>query len=97
MATLITVRRSWLPAKKYVAYFKLPRGILKAVHFGAQGADDYTQTGDLRQRDRYRARHHHDLVSRDPTTAGYLSYYILWGDSTNIRTNIRTYKERFHV
>jgi hypothetical protein len=97
MATLINVRRSWLPTKKFVAYFKLFNGTRKTVHFGAQGADDYTITGDLRQRNRYRARHHHDLVTRDPTKAGFLSYYILWGDSTNIHTNIRTFKERFNV
>jgi hypothetical protein len=35
------------------------------------------------------------LDTDDPYRAGYLSYYILWGDSTSIDTNIRAYNRRF--
>ena len=28
---------------------------------------------------------------------GYLSYYILWGDSKSIRENIKKYKTRFNL
>jgi hypothetical protein len=63
--------------------------------FGAAGMDDYTLTGNKEQRDRYRARHRKDLETNDPTRAGYLSYYILWGDSTSMRTNIADYRRRF--
>ena len=57
--------------------------------------DDYTITNDKEQRDRYRARHKKDLETKDPKRAGYLSYYILWGDSTSREENIRKYKMRF--
>jgi hypothetical protein len=38
-----------------------------------------------------------DLETNDPRRAGFLSYYILWGNSTNIQTNIRDFKSRFNV
>jgi hypothetical protein len=80
-----------------VAYFRSNNGLLKKVHFGYRGADDYTITHNIDQRERYRARHHKDLASGDPTRAGYLSYYILWGNNININTNISDYKERFNL
>lgn len=59
--------------------------------------DDYTLTHDKDQRDRYRQRHKKDLETRDPTKAGYLSYYLLWGDSTSLQSNIRNFKQKFHL
>jgi hypothetical protein len=67
------------------------------VHFGARGMDDYTLTGDKDQRSRYRQRHKKDLLTHDPTKAGFLSYYILWGESTSISANLRSYKKRFNL
>ena len=65
------------------------------THFGAKNMNDYTLTGDKEARDRYRARHKKDLETRDPKRAGFLSYYILWGDSTSRQQNIKDYKVRF--
>jgi len=59
--------------------------------------DDYTLTHDKDQRDRYRQRHEKDLETRDPTKAGYLSYYLLWGDSTSLQSNIQKFKQKFHL
>ena len=72
-------------------------GRKKTVHFGAKGMDDYTITKDKEQRERYRTRHAKDLTTHDPTRAGFLSYYILWGDSTSRATNISSYKRRFNL
>jgi len=69
----------------------------KKTSFGAKGYDDYTQHHDPERRDRYRKRHHKDLATNDPRRAGFLSYYLLWGDSTNLQTNIAAYKRRFNV
>ena len=33
----------------------------------------------------------------DYTSAGHLSYYILWGASTNRNTNIKQYKKMFKL
>jgi hypothetical protein len=57
-------------------------GDKKKVHFGQENADDYTITKDKEQRDRYRKRHKKDLDTKDPTRAGYLSYYLLWNKPT---------------
>ena len=70
---------------------------IKTTHFGAEGMDDYTLTGDKKARERYRVRHKKDLDTKDPTRAGYLSYYILWGDSTSRDKNIKDYKKRFNL
>ena len=59
--------------------------------------DDYTKTHDKAQRERYRTRHKKDLETGDPTRAGFLSYYILWGASTSLSENIASFKRRFHL
>jgi ABC-type sulfate transport system substrate-binding protein len=79
---------------KYQAIFDND-GRQKTTKFGASGMDDYTITKDTEQRDRYRKRHSKDLKTGDPTRAGFLSYYLLWGDSTSFQTNLASYKKRF--
>jgi hypothetical protein len=58
---------------------------------------DYTLTGDKERRRLYRERHRKDLETGDPTRAGFLSYYILWGDSTSVRANVAAYKRKFSL
>ena len=81
------------PGKKWRAVFN------DGTHtdFGAAGMDDYTLTGDVAQRQRYRSRHRKDLETHDPKRPGYLSYYILWGDSTSMEQNRRAYNRKFNV
>tara|TARA_R110000824_G_scaffold9582_2_gene42684 strand:+ start:4069 stop:4362 length:294 start_codon:yes stop_codon:yes gene_type:complete len=81
--------------KKLKAVFTEDSGRTKTTHFGASGMDDYTLTKDKEQRSRYRTRHKKDLQTKDPKRAGYLSYYILWGESTSRSKNISAYKKRF--
>lgn len=83
--------------KKFKAIFEMDNGRKKVVHFGAKGMDDYTITKDKEQRERYRMRHKKDLKTGDPTKPGYLSYFILWGDSTDIIKNILKYKDYFSL
>lgn len=78
---------------KYIAEFKDG----KRTAFGSSGMDDYTLTHDKEQRDRYRTRHKKDLETNDPRRAGFLSYYILWGESTSILANKKAYENRFNV
>jgi hypothetical protein len=66
------------------------------THFGARGYDDYTIKKDKEQRARYRNRHKGDNLT-NPRSAGALSYYILWGNSTSKRENIASYKRRFNL
>ena len=90
------VKKSDKAGKKYVAIFTKDDGKIKKTYFGSAGMDDYTITKDKEQRKRYRSRHAKDLNTKDPTRAGYLSYYLLWGESTSLTTNIKKYKKRFN-
>lgn len=81
------------PKKKWRAEFSDGKG----VEFGSAGMGDYTITKDKAQRDRYRTRHKVDLLTDDPRRAGFLSYYILWGESTDMGRNIATYKRMFDL
>ena len=94
---LLSVSASDKPDKKLMAVFQTDAGRKRTVHFGASGMDDFIKTHDKEQRERYRVRHAKDLETGDPTRAGHLSYYILWGNSTNLQTNIASYKRRFNL
>jgi len=93
MVRLVRVVESPRTGKKYRAIFDDDTH----TDFGAAGMDDYTVTKDKEQRERYRSRHRKDLETNDPTRAGYLSWYLLWGDSTSLRANIADYKRRFNM
>ena len=92
------IKPSTREGKKYMAIFQNPK---KTVHFGSAGMKDYTlSNGDeeaKKMRERYRTRHAKDLETNDPRRAGFLSYYLLWGDSTSLQTNIRNYKSKFNL
>jgi len=72
-------------------------GRINTTDFGNTGMDDFLQKGDKEQRKRYRERHKKDLDTNDPTRAGYLSYYLLWGQSQSLDKNLAAYKKRFGV
>jgi hypothetical protein len=94
---LLSVKHSDKPEKKWMATFETDTGRKKVTHFGAKGMDDYTIKGDDEQRARYRKRHQKDLLTMDPTRAGMLSYYLLWGDSKSLQSNLATYRKRFNL
>ena len=94
---LISIKESKNPEKKFTATFILDNGNIKETSFGAKHMDDYTLTKNLDQRERYRNRHQKDLITKDPTRAGYLSYYILWGDSTKMDENVNEYRKKFNL
>ena len=98
------VVKSDAKSKKWTAIFCMCEGKSKCcdndkkkVNFGSAGMDDYTITKDKEQRERYRKRHQKDLRTNDPMRPGYLSYYLLWGDSTSLKENIKDYKKRFNL
>ena len=63
--------------------------------FGARGYSDYTVNKDPEKRAAYLARHRSTENWNDYKSAGSLSRWILWGDSTDLQTNIANYKKRF--
>ena len=81
---------------KMVAVFEDKKtGQSKTVHFGAINYTDYTLSKDKAKRKLYLARHQPRENWDDYTSAGSLSRYILWGDSTSIQENIKAFKKKF--
>jgi glycine cleavage system aminomethyltransferase T len=98
----VIITNSEKPLKKLKAIFTRDNGKTKTIHFGAvkpngHPYDDYTITKDKEQRARYIARHADKEDFNNPMTAGSLSRYVLWGDSTSKATNIREFKKRFNL
>ena len=91
---LLSVTPSQKPDKKLDATFQTDTGRTKTVAFGAKGMQDYTKTGDKAQRERYLKRHSKNEDWGDATSAGALSRWILWGESTSLMKNISDYKSK---
>ncbi len=71
---------------------------IKTIQFGATGYLDYTIGGTKEQRERYRKRHTNNKENHsNPMTAGTLSFFILWGESTSKTVNIKNFKKRFKL
>jgi hypothetical protein len=94
---LLRVEKSPKPEKKWRAFFQLDSGREKHTDFGSAGMDDYTLTKSKEQRDRYRSRHQKDLQTNDPTRAGFLSFYLLWGPYTSLQSNLAAYRQKFNL
>ena len=70
------------PDKKFIALYLSPNGKLKKIYFGANGYDDFTLTGNIKQKQLYISRHQKREDWNDIHTAGFFSRYILWNEST---------------
>jgi len=81
---IISVKKSQKPNKKYVATFKLEDGTKRSTHFGQKGSKTYLDHKDAI-----------DLETDDAIRPGYLSYYLLWGDHTNLKDAVKAYNKRF--
>lgn len=92
----VDIKKSPKKGKKLRAIFKDRDGkIIKITDFGAEGMSDYTIHKDKDRRKRYRNRHKKDLDTKDFRRAGFLSWYVLWGDSSDLDTAIKDYKTKF--
>lgn len=78
---------------KYTAVFSDPR---KTVHFGQAGASDYTINKDEQRKENYISRHKSRENWNDPTTAGALSYHLLWSEKS-FKTALSKFKKRFNL
>lgn len=105
---LLKVIPSLNKAKKWTAVFMVD-GKEKSTSFGSSGMRDYTLISNKSSkwylpkildrnvvRDSYRRRHKKDLETKDPTRAGYLSYYLLWNKKT-LASSIKDYKKKFKL
>jgi hypothetical protein len=94
----IVVSKATAKNKKWKAVFFDDQGKkIKTSNFGDNRYQDYTQHKDKTRRSKYRERHKKDLASGDYKKPGYLSYYLLWGESTSFKSNLNSYKKRFSL
>ena len=93
MLKLVSVQPSPSKTKKWRAMFS------DGTHtdFGAKNMESYVEHHDKERRRLYRIRHAKDLDTKDPKRAGFLAYYILWGDSIRMQTNVASYNKSFFI
>jgi len=68
----------------------------EVVKFGALGYEDYTQTGDKKQKRNYLARHRKREDWTNPKTPGALSRWILW-NKPSLDESIEHYVKKFKM
>ena len=94
----VIIKPSNVKNKKFTAIFYDDTGKkVKTSQFGDSRYSDYTKHKDKQRRERYRSRHRRNLAKTDYMSPAHLSYYLLWGDSTSLNTNIKNYKKRFNL
>jgi hypothetical protein len=49
------------------------------------------------KRELYLKRHKKDLETKDPTRAGFLSFYVIWGKSRSVEKNLKKYLKDFNI
>ena len=89
------IKKSTSKGKKYTAVFSKDGKKVKTTQFGGKGFLDYTIGASEEQRRAYKARHGNMLKKTDSKSASHLSYYLLWGESRSLASNISAYKKRF--
>jgi Family of unknown function (DUF5754) len=94
---LLSIEPSDKPEKRFVATFRMPNGRKKTTHFGSKNGSTYIDHGDKILKELYWKRHMYDFETGDPTRAGYLSAWLLWGHFKNLNDNMKWYKEMFHI
>jgi len=101
MPITITVKEAQpKTGKRFTAIFRLHKGgkVIKITHFGQRNPKNtYIDHGDKEKRKNFRARHKSDLETKDFKRAGYLSYFLLWGNHTTLKENLKDYKKKFNL
>ena len=93
----VVIKKSTNKDKKYMAIFTNDKGkVVKTTHFGAAGMSDYTKHKDPLRKERYMKRHKKRENWNDYMSAGSLSRYILWGETT-LKKSIDEYKKKFKL
>ena len=89
----ISLEKSNKPNKKLVITFSEPK---LTIHFGSKNSSTYLDHHDKHKRSNYLKRH---MVNEnwDQVNAGSLSAYLLWGDSTDLNTNLMNYLNHFNI
>ena len=89
----ISLEKSNKPNKKLVIKFSEPN---LTIHFGSKNSSTFLDHHDKIKRSNYLTRHR---VNEDwnQVNAGSLSAYILWGDSSEMYSNLINYLDKFNI
>ena len=79
--------------KRFKIVFSEPK---KIIHFGQRGGNTYIDHKDDRKRENYLKRH---MVNEDwsEVNAGSLSAFLLWGPSSDLRTNLTSFLRKYGI
>jgi hypothetical protein len=94
------LHKSDKPEKKYFVEIEGESGRRKRIYFGDSSMKDYTTHNALEAESRKRAylsRHKTTEDWSDPSTAGFWSRHILWGDTRSIQQNLKRTLSRFNL
>ncbi len=89
----ISLEKSNKPNKKLVITFSEPN---LTIHFGSQNSSTYLDHHDKVKRSNYLKRHKVN-ENWNQINAGSLSAYILWGPSTDLKSNLINYLDKFNI
>lgn len=97
---LAVVTPSVKPDKKFTVFIfagdrMVEENLIKTIHFGANGYEDYTMHKDPKRKERYKQRHRNESW-RDYMTAGFWARWLLWNKPTLLESIIDTEK-RFKI
>jgi len=95
----LTISNSTNKNKRLKAVFTDSNNKKITRHFGFQGGSTYIDHKDKEKRKNYRKRHEttEKKFYTDPTRPSTLSRFILWGEDTNLREAIKSYKNKFNL
>lgn len=93
---LIKIQRTPNENKEFKAVFDV-NGRTKITRFGTSSNFVLNPNKTLRDRTNYIKRHQVNEDFNDPTSAGALSRFVLWGDSRSLKKNISAFKKRFRL
>jgi hypothetical protein len=93
----LIIKKSKNKNKKFDAILSDDKGNKKVIPFGAAGYSDFILSGgDKKKREAYIKRHAKN-EDWNKINAGSLSRYILWGNSSNMETNIKDFMKKFNL
>jgi hypothetical protein len=98
MVKLISVTPSDKPDKKLEVKLQTETGREKNIHIGQKGADDFTKTKSVEQKNRYILRHrkNEDWSQSGILSSGFWAKHLLWNQPT-LSASIKDVKERFNL
>jgi len=93
---LLRVTRSTAKDKRFKAVFAQGEKLI-TTNFGYSKGRTWIDHHDLALRRAYLARHAPSENWNDPTSAGSLSRWILWGPHKTYSENLKSFKRRFDL